>query len=256
VFANTLCYTEAMEKTILIAGKDMPAGSGFAAAFAEAGYDVTITEPEQGARTVPTEKNITAAAWNRPSSVSARSLVLQAENAYGPVGATVLYFDGPAYAAQFAVLSPHDCSAALDAMIAGYQYLAIETMNRLDQRNESGRLVFLLKRCPTMEETLRSPSARGGVTVSAGPFVAAAQASFTAFAENVAASAGDKQNLTVVLVLCDSQNETAENDGTLASWLAGYLASLDGLKSKPGAKQAVNWIKAGAKGPGFLSLFR
>ena len=112
-----------------------------------------------------------------------------------------------------------------------------------------------------MADIIRSSALRSSTASPAGPFVSSAEAAFTAFAENIAAYAGDKQNVSVVLVSCDAQNEAAEKDGALASWLADYLAVLDGAKSKRSAKQSLAWIKAGSKAPislgqNLLSRFR
>jgi NAD(P)-dependent dehydrogenase (short-subunit alcohol dehydrogenase family) len=250
-----MVYYSDMKKTILIAGKNLPAGGNFADGMVTAGYNVVVTgSPET--EVAADNSGCAVAAWNRPSSISARSLVLQAENLFGTVNETVLYFDADIYASQFTVFSPEECTRALDTMISGYEYLAMETINRLEQRKNAGRLIFLLKRHPSMEETLHSAVLRSNTASPAGPFVSAAQAAFTSFAENVAALAGDKPNVTVVLVSCEANNETGANDSILSAWLAGYLASMDNLKNKPGAKQAINWIKAGARGSGLLSLFR
>lgn len=245
----------AMKKTILIAGKDFPSGGDFADGMAHAGYNVVITGRAEAGNESGSSGSIVVASWNRPSSISARSLVLSAENAFGFVNETVLYFDASAYASQFTVLSQEECTRSLDTMISGYEYLAMEMLNRFDQRKTNGKLVFLIKNHPTMEDVLRSSSLRSSTAVPAGPFVSAAQAAFISFAENIAALAGDKAGVTVVLVSCGEQNEIAAKDGSLALWLAGYLNSMDNLKSKTGAKHAVNWVKAGAKGFGFLSRF-
>jgi hypothetical protein len=244
-----------MKKTILIAGKDFPSGGDFADGMAHAGYNVVITGRAEAGNESGSSGSIVVASWNRPSSISARSLVLFAENAFGFVNETVLYFDASAYASQFTVLSPEECTRSLDTMISGYEYLAMETLARLDQRKAVGKLVFLIKSHPTMEGVLRSSSLRSSTAIPAGPFVSASQAAFVSFAENIAAFAGDKADVTVVLVSCGDQNDISAKDGSLALWLAGYLTSLDNLKSKTGAKQAVNWVKAGAKGFGFLSRF-
>ncbi|HAH60865.1 MAG TPA: hypothetical protein DCL73_02060 [Treponema sp.] len=251
-----MVYSVRMKKIILIAGKDMPAGRDFADGMAAAGYNVVVAGGAETEGSAGTSGSVAVASWNRPSSISARSLVLHAENLFGAVNETVLYFDAEEYASQFTVFSPEECTRALDTMISGYEYLSMETITRLEQRKNAGKLVFLLKRHPAMEEVLHSAALRSSTVSPAGPFVSAAQAAFASFAENVAALTGDRPNVTVVLVSCDANNETAAKDGSLSSWLAGYLSSVDNLKNKPGARQAINWIKAGAKGPGLLSRFR
>lgn len=251
-----MVYFAGMKKTILTAGKDMPSAGDFADGLAAAGYNVVVAGSAEADVSAESSGSIASVSWNRPSSISARSIVLQAENLFGTVDETVLYFDAGIYSSQFTVFSPEECTRSLDTMVSGYEYLTMEMITRLEQRKNTGKLIFLLKRHPTMEEVLHSAALRSSTASPAGPFVSAAQAAFASFAENTAALAGDKSNVTVVLVSCDANNETAAKDRTLASWLAGYLAAIDNLKNKPGAKQAINWIKAGAKGPGLLALFR
>ncbi|MFA6856791.1 MAG: hypothetical protein WCR31_06230 [Treponema sp.] len=244
-----------MKKTILIAGKDFPSGGDFASGLAGAGYNVVVTGSTEAENIPNSAGNISVVTWNRPSSISARSLIIEAENLFGCVNESVLYFDAGSYASQFTVFSPEECTRAFDTMILGYEYLAMETIIRLEQRKRNGKLIFLLKHHPSMEEALHSSVLRSNTASPAGPFVSAAQAAYAAFAENVAAFVGDRPNVTVLLISCDMNNETAAKDGSLSLWLSGYLEAIDNLKNKPGAKQAVNWIKAGAKAPGFFSLF-
>ena len=241
-----------MEKTILIAGKDLPYGGDFADGMALAGYNVVVTGNPESDGAAVTAGDIVIASWNRPSSVSARSLVLQAENAFTVIDETVLYFDAAVYAQQFTALSPEECTRAIDTMISGYHYLTMEILSRIEQRKESGKLIYIVRHHPSMADVIRSSAIRSSTASAAGPFVSSAEAAFTAFAENIAAYAGDKQNVSVVLVSCDVQNDAAEKDSSLASWLADYLAALDGAKSRRSAKQSLSWIKAGSKAPGSL----
>ena len=252
LFAQQYVIVSCMEKTILIAGKDLPYGGDFADGMALAGYNVVVTGNPESDGAAVTAGDIVIASWNRPSSVSARSLVLQAENAFTVIDETVLYFDAAVYAQQFTALSPEECTRAIDTMISGYHYLTMEILSRIEQRKESGKLIYIVRHHPSMADVIRSSAIRSSTASAAGPFVSSAEAAFTAFAENIAAYAGDKQNVSVVLVSCDVQNDAAEKDGSLASWLADYLAALDGAKSRRSAKQSLSWIKAGSKAPGSL----
>ena len=208
-----------MEKTILIAGKDLPYGGDFADGMALAGYNVVVTGNPESDGAAVTAGDIVIASWNRPSSVSARSLVLQAENAFTVIDETVLYFDAAVYAQQFTALSPEECTRAIDTMISGYHYLTMEILSRIEQRKESGKLIYIVRHHPSMADVIRSSAIRSSTASAAGPFVSSAEAAFTA--------------------------------GSLASWLADYLAVLDGIKRRS-AKQSLSWIKAGSKAPGSL----
>lgn len=233
-----------MGKNILIAGKDLPAGGDFADGMSLAGNNVVITGNPDSDRASLSSQAVVIAEWNRPSPVSARSLVLQAENAFGPLDTAVLYFDTQVYAQQFTSFSTEDFSRSLDEMTAGYELLTMEVLARYEQRKLVGHIVFVLK----------TPSVQRGAVLN--PLVAASQAAFTEFAESVALYAGDRETTTVVLVTGDAQNETSAKDNTFASWLSGYIEAVDALKNKPGARQSAAWVKAGAKNPGGFSLFR
>lgn len=253
-----------MEKTMLIAGKEVPQGSDFASGAALKGRNVVVTAnpPEKDGAVPVSENGYTSAVWNRSSPISARSLVLACENQFSSLDEAVLYFDEPLYASRNGRLTAEDCAFKLDEMTAGYQYLALEILSRFEQKKrgangvKAGKLVFLHKTNPSQSDAARSSSVRTQTEALSSPFVASAGAAFDAFAENLAALCAQRDDTLVVLVSFDAANETALRDNTLSSWLCGYLDAADELKSKPGAKQAVSWIKAGAKGPGGFSLFK
>jgi NAD(P)-dependent dehydrogenase (short-subunit alcohol dehydrogenase family) len=242
-----------MEKTFLIAGKNFPAGGSFAEGMSRTGYNVAITGTPDSGHSSLSSKGITVLPWNNGSSVSARSLILETENVFGSIDAVILYFDASFFTVQFSSYTPEDVSRALDIMIAGYQYLAMEVLNRFEQKKNGGRLIFLLKTYPTMAEVLHSSALKNSTTGPSGPILAASQAAFGAYAENTAALAGDRDSSSVILFSCTAQNDIAEKDASLAAWLSNYLAVMEQLKTKPGVKQSTSWIKAGSKGPGLLS---
>lgn len=244
-----------MEKNLLIAGKELPAGAEFAEKMAAAGFHVVAAGDAREKKPLPAD-GITVAPWNRSSAISARSLVIQAETAVGPVNNAVLYFDGPAYAAQFASFSPDECPRVLDAAVAGYEYLAMEILDRFERRKMPGKLVFVLKRHPCARDALRSAALKNGAAALLNPLTAAAQTAFAAFAENTAAFAGNRAAVTVLLVSGDYQNQIIGDDGAFAAWLSGYMDAVDALKTKPNAKTSSEWIKAGARNPGPFALFR
>lgn len=257
-----------MEKTILIAGKEIPEGSDFASGAALNGRNVVITSSSPATATADSAEQINeengsyAVVWNRASPISARSLILACENKYDHLDEAVLIFDEPLYASKYGRLSAEDCAVQLDDMIAGYQYLAMEILARFEQKKmgtedtRPGKLVFLHKTNPTMCDAVHSPSVRTQTESLSTPLVASSAAAFDAFAQNMAAVSAVREDAEIILVTCDKNNEAAQKDNTLASWLCKYLDTIDALKNKISAKQSVSWIKAGAKGPGMFGLFK
>lgn len=244
-----------MEKNILIAGKDLPSSADFAESFAVANYGVVVAGKIEDNNSI-SPSGVIVAPWNKTSAVSARSLMIHAETVLGSLENVVLYFDAPQFSAQFNSFTIDECPKAMDIMISGFQYLAIEALTRMEQHRHNGKIIFILKTHPTMSDTIHSATLRNSTSAPANPFVAAAEAAFATFAENIIAYTTDKQNISVLLVTGDTQNETMQKDNNLATWLASYLDAYDSLKTKPSAKNSLTWIKAGAKNPGSFSLFK
>src|SRR5574344_247230 len=260
----------AMEKTMLVAGKDSPAGSKLAEGISSTGRnvmitgsdgDVVATEPaadsEAVQQTLPMH-GITCAEWNRPSSLSARTLILQTENTFDKLDETVLLFDEEYYAALAGRTEVGECAENCDNLILGYQYLALETLTRFEKKNSGGatpgKLVFLLNEGPCMVDALRTSTVRNGSTSVATPLIASAAGAFASFAENMAAVYGDMEYVNIVLVRGDKSMDVAKTDDGLAKWLCTYLDTVDGMKAKLTAKKSIQWVKPGAKNPGGFSL--
>lgn len=261
-----------MEKTMLVAGKDMPAGSKFAegASFASRSVmmtgmdvDVPVAHTEEEGEPVQQElpvMGIATAEWNRASALSARTLILQTENKYDRLDEVVLYFDEEYFASIAGKTEIGECAQTCDNLILGYQFLALETFARFEKKNSvgaaPGKLVFVLKEGPCMVDAIRSPTLRNGATSIATPLIASAAAAFTSFAENCAAVYGDMPYVNIVLVRGDKSNEFARTDDALAKWLGTYLDAVDELKNKLAAKKSIQWVKPGAKNPNGFSLFK
>lgn len=245
-----------MNKTVLVAGKDLPYGADFAEALAKCERQVVITGKPDTDKAFVSHEAIAIASWNRPSSISARTLVLQAENAFLKVDEMILYFDASLYASQFTSLSPEECSRAQDTMVQGYQYVAMEFLTRLDARKQNGTLVFINRTHPGMADAVSSPSAKSTTAIFANPFVKSAEKAFQGFAENIAAFVGEKPQTNVVLVSCSSTNDANESDSALATWLVSYIDSLERAKKKPTVRQTLQWLKIGSKLQTGFQLFR
>ncbi|MBQ9237820.1 MAG: hypothetical protein IJ191_00670 [Treponema sp.] len=244
-----------MGKAVLCVGKDLPEGNDFADALITAGYAVAATYAAEAVPGRSAQERLVALKWNRTSPISARSIVLETENAFAAFDAVVLYFDAPFLSAEFTSCTVEDVSHALDALIAGFQYVATESLARFLQKQRSGTVVFVLKTHPSLADAARSPSVRQSTIHPAGPLVAAAQAAFSAFAENYAVLAADRRCASVVLVQTTAQSETGAQDASLAAWLADYLAT-NAEKNKSPARVVPVWIKAGAKSAGLFARFR
>ena len=253
-----------MTKTILIAGKNLPDGADFIEGAQVKMRNVAATA-SKGAKPASTP-NTSAFEWTRTSPVNARSLVLDAETEFGQIDEAVLYFDQAYYAGRFNLLTPQECSESIDEMILGYQYLALEILSRFEKKYSmrSGleeekapvpKLAFLIKTCASECDVSKNGALRASTPMAASPFVAAAAAAFTAFAENIAAIYGGREYVTVLLAHGDQNIEVAKRDRSLSEWICSYMDEVDNQKNKLSLKQSMSWIKAGAKGPGF-SLFR
>lgn len=244
-----------MEKSILIAGKDLPEVQDFADGFSLKGYTVTLAGKS-------TEKELTSpsgtkiAPWNKSSSISARSLVIQAEINSSPLENVALYFDATSFTTQFTNFSISNCSKALETMISSYQFLTLEALKRYEEHNTNGKLIFILKTHPSYSDFIHSPNLKSSSLAPANPFITASEAAFANFAENIASFVNDKKNISVLLITGDKSNSVMQNDSALASWLVTYLDAYNALKTKPSAKVSTTWIKAGAKNPSAFPFFK
>lgn len=244
-----------MGKNILVAGKDLPESERFVESLVSAGNNVAVTYQNEASHLSLPEERAAQVKWNRASPVSARAIITETENSFGSLDAAILYFDAPSFAQTFTECTVQEISHALDILVAGYQYLAVELLARFNQKKHDGRIVFLLKTQTSLTDVSKSSSQRGSTMRPSGPIVAASQAAFGTFAENFAVLAAAQEYGSVVLTIGNTQNETAVKDGVLASWLSNYLKTLDG-KPKPDANTAPSWVKAGARGSGIFSLFK
>lgn len=240
-----------MSKNILIAGKPFPASTDLADSFAINGYNVTAASTPDNSAT-STGAGTKLAPWNSGSAISARSLLIQAETNFGYTDNAILYFDSDYFVSQFPVFSTDVCSKISDTMICGFQFLTLELLNRIQQKNQKCRIIFILKTHPTVCDFAKSSALRKAAVSPASPLVGAAEAAFATFAENIAAISLEHQNLSTLLITGDSQNEFLSDDSTLASWLASTIESLDSAKKE---SKSVSWTKAGSKPSSGLSLF-
>ncbi len=242
-----------MGKNILIAGKELPAVADFADGFVikENNVALALSDEEKNA-----PSGVKVIGWRRGSGVAARAALIQAETELGFIDDFILYYDSAFYSEVFNDFSTENCAESCDSLISSYQFLALEVINRVKQHKSKSRIVFALKAQPSEKDVILSPNLKSFVQNPSNAFVAAGEAAFATFAENVAASSVYDENLSVLLVAGDDQNEVMHKDSSFASWLNGYILALDEMKTKNSAKNITNWVKAGAKNPSGFSLFK
>lgn len=248
-----------MEKTILIAGKDLPDGLDFSDGALMTGRNVVAATSRSANTKQAVEGGIVSALWNRMSPISSRSLVIECENYFRRLDEAVFYFDEAYFAQKFDGMNIENCAVGTDEMILGFQFLVQEILVRFEKRfaidfaqNNSvkpPKLVFLLKSSPSEVDILKNNALRNTVACASGPFVASASAAFLALAENIAAMFGGRDYVNVLLVRADVSMDMGRADKMLANWLCNYLNAVDDFKHKLNAKQSLSWIRAGSKIP-------
>lgn len=239
---------------ILIVGKDLPDCLDFAETFVTTRKVYCVCRDESEATDFESE-GIFASTWNRSSAISSRSLIIKAETHLEELNQVVLLFDSYYFGTRFELDRTEDVSAAVDTMIASYQYFVNELLLRLEQRKDPVTVVFLAKTYPSKAQNLRS----GNKNVNIHPtsnIVNSAQEAFIALAENFATLVGDKQYLSVLLAKCEQNNELYNSDKQLGAWVKESLAAIEGFKNHQSAKQACSWIRAGGKVGNGFSLFK
>lgn len=252
---------ELMEKTLLVAGKEIPDGGNFVAGAVTSGRKTVVSKSSQN-ENVATPSGSSSYAWNRPSALSARSLVLKALTELGNIDECVIYFDETYFLKQYdGIDNAAENVRVIEELISSYQYLTMEIISKIQKQIKNQlqtssekrnlRLVFLHKTNISLSESILTRSTSKAST----PFLTTASQAFKAYAENVAATLIENEDITPLLVNCSMDNEFYENDNALAMWLFGYLNQLYELKRPLSPKQKLSWVKAGTKTPGGFGFF-
>ena len=163
--------------------------------------------------------------WNRPSALSARTVIVEAKNSFPVLDQAVVVFD----TAQAATLLSENSttSGIVDDFIKGYLLLVGELVRHFTVQKK-GRLVFVLR--PVIAGTI-NPSLQNIALF-------AAESAFLRLAEETAASfsSGPAQDIQALLVKLETTGD-AEN----LEWLVEQLAQ-PSLSRNQG-----RWIKAGSR---------
>ena len=241
-----------MSNTLFI-GKDLPDGLSFAEVLADSGRSVFgIAKSEADAAKFESEK-IFATTWNKSSAVSAHSVIIRAETKLETLDEVVFYFDASTFCTQFELDRTEDFSNGIDTLISSFLFSAAELLKRLDQRKEKTTVLFLVKEYPSKYEMLSSKTT--GILPASG-IVSAAQAAFSALAENFSTNVADRDYLSVVLAKCSYSNELYKNEDAIADWIVSSLNTVRTMKNPQTVKQAGTWNKVGGKLQTGFALFR
>lgn len=225
-----------MDKTILIAGKEFPFCDAFVNYAVANRYNVMVTLSQTGENPRKPEPPVAEFIWNRSSPISARSLVLQTENTFKSLDCAFLIFDTASYVTDFERMSAETLSRGMDTLFAGYIYLCSELLDRFQKRG-GGILCFILEKHPKLVDLAKS-----NAMPPAGPLVAAAEAAFKSFAENI--SARESANpMNIHLIECPSG---IDEKVTLVPWLYSYLEKA-AISPTMGVKNIARWVTPGTK---------
>mgnify|MGYP007101832641 CR=1 FL=1 len=240
---------------VLFVGKDLPDSLDFAETLSKNNRKVFVTEKLNSEVSNFDSANIFKSPWNRSSAISSRALIINAESKIQPVDEFIIYFDSYYYASKFSLDRTEDLPMAIDTCISGYQFFVNELLFRLEQKKEPSVIVFLVRTAPSKAElinnTKKNPNLRGTSNI-----VCAAQAAFISFAESIATLVNDKSYLSVLLSQCSTQNDLYNNEKELAEWVCQSIDTLKNQKNHQTVKQALNWVKAGAKISSGFSFFK
>lgn len=237
-----------MIKNLLFAGKDFPAGEKFFSAAANVEITALITKNSNDDET---SDNPHILLWNRGSVVSARSLVIQAENLVTSIDAACLIFDGPYFSSQYNDSNTNSTLEAANDLIVSYQLLSRALIDRFLQKKH-GRLIFLLKPALTTADAYKKKSDPSAYSQNAGAIVSAAQSAFETFAENFACMYAESAPEKTILIKAGS-----EEDEDIAAFVLKKLSSEDEKSLlKKNTKDQVKWLSVSGKEEGALSFFK
>lgn len=252
-----------MEKTLLIAGKELPNGDNLASGAVTSGRKAFITKNHTD-EALSAPNGTVGVIWNRPSALSARSLVLKALNEGGHLDECMIVFDEKYYIEKYGRLSSTaENVRVIEELISSYQYLTMEVITRVSKKNKLDlateaeperrklRLIFVHKPNPSIADVALGKATDSPSTV----FISTAAAAFKTYAENVTATLVDNEEIEPLLISCDSTNELASNDNALSTWIFSYIETIENMKKNLTAKQKLTWIKAGSKAPTGFGFF-
>lgn len=140
-----------MEKTIIIAGKELPIGEALGEAARKNGRNLVITyEGIKNSKEEPTKIKKSPSGrtietlWNRGSNAGARTVLVETERLFHKIDETILIFDADYYSGLYRDLTSTGCAKIIDNLISGFIYMTWELTKRYNKQKE-GSLIFILK---------------------------------------------------------------------------------------------------------------
>lgn len=230
-------------ENVLFVGKEGKDAAVFMRAFRDDGKKVILLGEGDG----------DSLNWNKGSAIGAKTLILQGEmKVGGMIGSAVFFHDSAMYLARYPKANKSDVRKMMDEMFFGFQYLTFELLDRALQKGKEISLIYVVKSNPALVDGILDKSLKGEGLLH--PVLAAAEAAFASFAENIAAENVNSPLVKIYLVTVDEKSKEAEDDEVLGEWLLSFLKEESEKSEAKNAKDECKWIKAGGKAKRF-SLF-
>lgn len=238
---------------LLLIGKDLPDAADFAETMVSAGKQVfAVCKNESDIKNYESQ-NIFSAVWNKGSSISTHSLLINAENKFTKVDEAVFYFDAPYFASKFDSDKIEEFAPAMDFMLTSFLYCTAELLRRVDQKQSKLSVIFLIKEAPSKYDTA---SQKSSIQSPVSNVVNIAQGAFEKLAENFSVNVSDRDYLSVILAKIPMNNELYKNEKGIAQWVSTSFETVAAMKNHQNVKQAGTWNKAGSKIQTGFSLFK
>ena len=235
---------------ILIVGKELPESENLIKSFELKGHKIFTTASSEF---ILDNDNIFSFTWNKASSISAKTLLIQAEAKLVQIDRVLIIFDAPNYSTKFESDRLEDCTPAVENMVSGYLYFCQTLLTRLSQKQNKVTVGFYLKTASTKSTLAQSKNI---TQTPCANTVALAQGAFEALAQNMAVSLYQLPTVSVFLSISELSNSLYSDDRETGAWLSDYFDSISALKTKQSAKSACTWVKVGGHGPSSFPFFK
>ena len=238
---------------LLLVGKDLPDIFDFAEKLASLDRRIfTVSKTETESSNFESQ-NIFSSTWNKGSSISSHTLLINAETKLEKINEAIFYFDSSYFASHFDSDKIEDFAPAIDSMINSFLYCSSELLRRTDQKQENLTVMFLCKSSLSKYEAFNQKTA---VANSVSTIVSLAESAFERLAENFSVNVADRKYLSVILAKNQINNELYKNEKETAAWAASAFDFISAMKNHQTVKQAGIWNKVGSKIQTGFSLFK
>lgn len=174
--------------------------------------------------------------WNRNSPISAKSIIINAENKFEKIDAGLIFFEATDYNQVFKGIELQNYDQACDELILGYQFMTAEFLKRFEKK-QHGKLFFVLRPMQSLADFFKLSSREQQANPNyANLIVSTAQQAFRTFAENIAATSY-KENGPAIYLVEIGQNTTEQQ---VFEWLKTKIEEESPVYKN--SKQAVTWL--------------